>query len=249
MIKLPFSIASFYYFTNIEDLDTLLPRLLLLCKKKYIKGTIIIAKEGINGSIAGTNDNINIVLNQIKDIFGDTIDLNVKINYCSYNPFDKLKVKLKNEIIALGVGSINAQALMGEYIQANEWDSFILRPDCIVIDTRNNYETNIGAFKNAVIPNTDTFKQFPDWIYKNKDKLKGKKIAMYCTGGIRCVKSTAYLKNIGFDQVYHLKGGILKYLMDTGNLQNLWQGNCFVFDNRIAVDNKLRPVNTRIQYT
>ncbi|KJV56768.1 rhodanese-like domain protein [Orientia chuto str. Dubai] len=243
MTQLQFSIVSFYCFINIEDPGLLLPRLLLLCKEKYIKGTILIANEGINGSISGTENNVNIVVNKIKSFLGGNIDLNIKINYCSYNPFDKLKVKLKNEIIALGIGNIDVQSLMGQYIQASDWGDFISQPDCIVIDTRNDYETNIGAFKNAVVPNTNTFKQFPHWVHQHKEKLKGKKIAMYCTGGIRCVKSTSYLKALGFSQVYHLKGGILQYLADTSNIRNLWQGNCFVFDNRIAVDSNLRPIN------
>ncbi len=142
----------------------------------------------------------------------------------------------------MGVENINFQTLMGKYIKTTEWDDFILQPDCLLIDTRNNYETNIGTFKNAISPNTDTFKQFPIWVQKNKNELLGKKIAMCCTGGIRCVKSTSYLKILGFNQVYHLEGGILQYLEDTKNSRNLWQGHCFVFDNRIAVDDKLKPI-------
>lgn len=239
MIQNKFYVASFYSFVNVEDCGVVLQKLLLMCKRKSVKGTIIIASEGINGSIAGDDDSINAVVRQITDLLGASTDLNIKINYCSYNPFDKLKIKLKNEIISIGVSDINTNALVGKYVDSSRWDDFIQQNDCIVIDTRNDYETNIGAFKNAIIPSTRTFKQFPQWIKNNMDLLRGKKVAMYCTGGIRCVKSTAYLKSIGHDEVYHLKGGILQYLYDTKNVSGVWKGQCFVFDNRIAVNSQL----------
>jgi UPF0176 protein len=235
------AILSFYGFVNIEEPELLLPKILYIGKRKHIKGTILLANEGFNGSISGEEGSLKFLLEEIKDLTGNS-DVNVKINYANSNPFFKLKVKLKPEIVALGVGSINVEELKGEYIATKDWDEFISREDVIVIDARNNYETAIGTFKDAIDPGTDTFRQFPTWVEENKHLLENKKIAMCCTGGIRCEKSTAYLKMQGFEEVYHLKGGILQYLEDTKNAANLWKGACFVFDDRFAVDDDLGPV-------
>ncbi len=234
------SVLSFYSFTKLENLEVLLPKILYLGKKRGVRGTILLAPEGFNGSISGAKEQVNFLLDEIISL---TLaeDVNIKINYCDIHPFQKLRIKLKKEIIAMAVGDIDIANLKGEYIEAKDWDKFISQNNVVVIDTRNDYEVCIGTFKGAIDPKTETFKQFPKWVEQNKDLLVGKKIAMYCTGGIRCEKSTAYLKKLGFNDVYHLKGGILQYLEDTHNHSNLWQGECFVFDDRRAVASDLSP--------
>ena len=238
------AVLSFYSFTATPQPEILLPKILLKGKKKYIKGTILIANEGFNGSISGSEENVSLLVNEIAGLTGAQ-DVNVKINYCDQHPFHKLKVKLKAEIVALGVGSLDVEKLKGEYITSDRWDDFIQREDVILVDTRNDYEVEIGTFKGAIDPQTDSFKQFPDWVERNRDLLENKKIAMCCTGGIRCEKSTAYLKSLGYKEVYHLKGGILQYLADIGNKENSWRGECFVFDDRRAVDNELTPAQVK----
>ncbi|WP_425362739.1 rhodanese-like domain-containing protein [Candidatus Tisiphia endosymbiont of Hybos culiciformis] len=234
------SVLSFYSFTKLENLEVLLPKILHLGKKRGVRGTILLALEGFNGSISGTKEQVSFLLDEIISL---TLaeDVNIKINYCDIHPFQKLRVRLKKEIIAMAVGDIDIASLKGEYIEPNDWDKFVSQNNVVVIDTRNDYEVCIGTFKGAIDPKTETFKQFPKWVEQNKDLLVGKKIAMYCTGGIRCEKSTAYLKKLGFNDVYHLKGGILQYLEDTHNRSNLWQGECFVFDDRRAVASDLSP--------
>lgn len=234
------AVLSFYSFTNIEEPDLLLPKILLIGKKKYVRGTILIAKEGFNGSISGDIANLKLLVDEIIKLTSSD-NVNIKVNYCNKQPFHKLKVKLKNEIIAMDVGQLDVNKLKGKYIETQDWDDFISREDVILIDTRNHYEIEIGTYEGAINPQTDTFKKFPIWVEKNQELLIGKKIAMCCTGGIRCEKSTAYLKHIGFDEVYHLKGGILQYLEDTQNKNSLWKGECFVFDDRRAVTSDLSP--------
>ncbi|MFY9590159.1 rhodanese-like domain-containing protein [Rickettsia endosymbiont of Halotydeus destructor] len=234
------AILSFYSFVNIEEPEFLIPKLLLIGKRKYLKGTILVSHEGFNGSISGLHENVQIILEEITKLT-KAKDVNIKINYSEIHPFQKLKVKLKKEIVAMASGNLNIEELKGEYIEPENWDDFITKENVIVIDTRNSYEVEVGSFKSAINPHTETFKQFPVWVEQNKEILAGKKIAMYCTGGIRCEKSTSLLKNLGFTEVYHLKGGILQYLEDTQNKNNLWQGECFVFDDRRAVANDLSP--------
>ncbi|MCC8417768.1 MAG: rhodanese domain-containing protein [Rickettsia endosymbiont of Bryobia graminum] len=238
--NLKISVLSFYSFTNIKDLESLLPKLLYIGKRRMIRGTILIAKEGFNGSISGREEDVNFLVDEIKNLT-TAKEINKKTNYCDKHPFQKLKVKIKPEIIAMAVGELDIENQKGEYIEPKDWDSFIKQKDVIVVDTRNNYETNVGTFKEAIDPNTETFKQFPKWVEDNKQLLVGKKVAMFCTGGIRCEKSTAYLKQAGLKDVYHLKGGILQYLEDTSNIDNLWEGECFVFDDRRAVSGDLSP--------
>ncbi|MEG8229751.1 rhodanese domain-containing protein [Candidatus Rickettsia tasmanensis] len=235
------AILSAYSFVNIEEPANLIPKLLLIGKRKYVRGTILLANEGFNGSFSGSYENVNLVLEELIKLTGPK-DVNVKINYSDVHPFQKLKVRLKKEIVAMNVDDLNVDLFKGEYIEPKDWDEFITKQDVIVIDTRNDYEVEVGTFKSAINPNTKTFKQFPAWIQQNQELLKGKKIAMVCTGGIRCEKSTSLLKSIGYDEVYHLKGGILQYLEDTQNKNNLWQGECFVFDDRRAVTDDLSPV-------
>ncbi|MDX1917353.1 MAG: rhodanese-related sulfurtransferase [Rickettsiaceae bacterium] len=236
------AVTSFYCFTGIKDSGILLSKLTALCMRKSLKGTILIAEEGFNGSLSGTGENIIYILNYLTQIAGDQ-ELIYKINYAPAHPFNKLKVKLKKEIVTLGVGALDVNNLKGKYIEPKEWDEFLDQEDIVLIDTRNDYEVALGTFKKAVNPNTVTFREFPDWFENHKNNFSDKKILMFCTGGIRCEKSTAYVKSKGFNEVYHLKGGILQYLEETGNKNNLWEGDCFVFDERIAVDKALSPTH------
>lgn len=234
------AIVSFYSFTKLLEPEMLIPKILLIGKKKSVRGTILIAREGFNGSISGTMETTDILLTELIRITNAT-DVNVKINFDDEHPFHKLKVKLKPEIIAMGLGEMDVQSLKGDYIETKDWDKFISSDDVVVVDTRNDYEVEVGTFEGAVNPSTETFKQFPKWAQDNAEMMKGKKVAMFCTGGVRCEKSTAYMKRLGLDEVYHLKGGILQYLEDTGNKDGKWKGECFVFDDRRGVDDDLRP--------
>lgn len=234
------AVLSFYSFTNIEDVNSLQPKILYFAKKKYLRGTILIAKEGFNGTISGELENLEFLLEEIKKIT-HAKQINVKVNYCDNQPFSKIKVKIKKEIVALKYDDLDVEKLKGTYISPKDWDEFISKEDVVAIDTRNDYEIKIGTFKNAVNPKTETFSQLPEWTDQNIEKLKGKKVAMFCTGGIRCEKSTALLRKKGIKDVYHLEGGILQYLEDTKNINNMWQGECFVFDDRGAVSQELTP--------
>jgi UPF0176 protein len=234
------AVVSFYSFVPVEDLHKLSAMLLLNGKKKQLRGTVLVASEGVNGSVSGSEEKIYAL---VEDLIAATNaqDMSIKVNYCDRHPFQKFKVKLKQEIVAMHVDGLDISNNKGELIDSSEWDSFISNQDVVLIDTRNDYEVSIGTFKGALDPKTETFKQFPDWVERNRDLLQGKKIAMFCTGGIRCEKSTTYLKQLGYEQVYHLKGGILQYLADTKNISGKWQGNCFVFDDRRAVAEDLSP--------
>lgn len=234
------SIVSFYSFTELNDLNILLYELLRIGKASYLKGTILLAKEGFNGSISGEFEKVNSFIDKLIELTKAN-NVNIKTNYANLHPFQKLRVKLKEEIIAMKVDDLPVNEKRGEYISPDKWDHFINQDDVLLLDTRNDYEVEIGGFKNAVNPNLTSFRQFPEWVEENKKLLEGKKIAMFCTGGIRCEKTTAYLKHIGFNQVYHLEGGILQYLADTKNKNQLWEGKCFVFDDRRAVNDDLTP--------
>ena len=236
------AVISFYSFCDMPDLEILLPKLLHVAKRKSVRGTIIISQEGFNGSISGAEENLNIMLDELINLTNaPKEEVSIKVNYCNKQPFSKIKVKIKNEIVALKSRDIDVNQKKGEYIETHDWDEFISRDDVVLIDTRNDYEIKIGTFRGAVDPLTDSFRDLPEWAEKNKEFLEGKKIAMCCTGGIRCEKSTAYMKEIGYENVYHLKGGILQYLEDTGNVSGMWKGKCFVFDDRGAVDDDLKP--------
>lgn len=238
------AVLSFYSFTPILDTKDLQIKLLQFCKSIEILGTILIADEGINGSISGEKHKLNSVMDYLK-LLG-IYDINIKVNYCKEHPFSKMKVKTKPEIVSMKVGSIDVNGLKGEYVSSDKWDALINDENVVVIDTRNNYEYDEGTFHNAVNPGIETFREFPGWVQSNRGILEGKKVAMFCTGGIRCEKATAYLKAEGIEDVYHLYGGILQYLEDTKNKSGMWQGNCFVFDDRYAVDSKLSPANLEI---
>lgn len=234
------AVLSFYSFTNIQNIQKLQPQILQIAKRKYVKGTVLIANEGFNGTVSGSEANVRFLINEIKNITSAK-DISIKVNYCEKQPFSKIKVKLKKEIVALKFGDLDIEKLKGKYVNSKDWDEFIKKDDVITIDTRNNYEVKVGTFKGAINPNTENFSDFPKWTKDNLDSLKGKKVAMFCTGGIRCEKSTALLKNFGIKDVYHLNGGILQYLEDTKNAKGTWKGECFVFDDRGAVSSDLSP--------
>lgn len=240
MHKDDIAIVSFYSFVGVEDLDVLMPKILLIGKKKYLKGTVLVASEGVNGTISGSKENTEYFIEELIRLTNST-DMSVKVNYADEHPFQKFKVKLKKEIVALGVGDIDVNNMKGEYIKPKDWDEFIKRDDVVLVDTRNDYEVEIGTFEGAINPKTETFKEFPQWVDENKELFEGKKIAMCCTGGIRCEKSTAFMKMLGYKDVYHLEGGILQYIEDKKESDGTWKGDCFVFDDRRAVDNALAP--------
>ena len=231
-------ISALYHFVILEDYEDLRQPLLDLMLNNNIKGTLLLAREGINGTVAGSQASIDTLLNWLKSD-SRLADVRQKVSYDDVMPFYRTRVKLKKEIVTMGVEGIDPTHVVGTYIKPEDWNDLISDPDVILIDTRNEYEVGIGTFKNAVNPNTETFRQFPDFVKEKMDPAKHKKVAMFCTGGIRCEKSTAYLKEQGFDEVYHLQGGILKYLETVPEKESLWQGECFVFDNRVSVTHAL----------
>ena len=233
-----FTVSALYKFVRLENYESLQQPLLSQMKAHGVKGTILLAHEGINGTISGPPAGVQAVLDWLhEDQRLDPID--VKQSEHSEAPFHRSKVKLKKEIVTMGVENIDPNKSAGTYVDPEQWNHLLEDDDVIVIDTRNKYEIEIGSFKNAINPETDSFREFPSYADKHLSDFKDKKIAMYCTGGIRCEKSTAYLKQHGFKEVYHLKGGILKYLEKTPAQDSLWQGECFVFDDRVAVNHKL----------
>ncbi len=203
-----------------------------------IRGTLLIANEGINGTISGIKKNILLFLEWLCND-KRLAELDYKLSYHDEQPFHRIKVKLKKEIVTMGVEGINPNQVVGTYVTPKDWNDIISDPDTLLIDTRNEYEYGIGTFKNAINPHTETFREFPEYVEKNLDPTKHKKVAMFCTGGIRCEKASAYMKEQGFEEVYHLKGGILKYLEEVETKETLWNGECFVFDDRVAVDHDL----------
>lgn len=238
-------VLNFYSFTDVgklkefNNLFVLKSYLISILKSLDLLGSILIADEGVNGAVSGKKESITKILHIVKDIW--TLNLNTKISSTARHPFEKRKVKIKKEIVSLGVSSLNINENKGEYIYSGQWDDFINNEEVLLVDTRNNYECYEGSFVNAINPNTATFKEFPNWVKNNSDMFKNKKIAMFCTGGIRCEKATAYLKVNGYNNVYHLYGGILQYLEDTKNEKRSWHGSCFVFDNRYALNDDLEP--------
>jgi len=207
-----------------------------------VRGTLLLAVEGINGTVAGSRDAIDSLLGWLR-IDPRLADIDVKESFTSKAPFLRTKVKLKKEIVTMGVEGIDPKQVVGTYVEPSDWNALISDPDVLLVDTRNDYEVQVGTFKNAVNPNTVSFREFPEYVENHLDPKKHKKVAMFCTGGIRCEKSTAYLKEQGFGEVYHLKGGILKYLEQVPEHDTLWQGECFVFDDRVTVDHQLQKGN------
>jgi UPF0176 protein len=233
-------VAALYHFTCFPDPAALRGPLLDLCLAHGVKGSLLLAGEGINGTIAGPRCGIDAVLAHIRALPGCT-DLDWKESHAPTMPFGKMKVKLKREIVTMGQPDVDPQAGVGSYVSPAEWNALISAPDVAVIDTRNDYEVAIGTFEGAIDPGTRSFSQFPHWWEANRDRFHNKRIAMFCTGGIRCEKSTNFLLQQGVENVYHLKGGILKYLEDVPQDQSMWQGECFVFDQRVSVGHGLVP--------
>ncbi len=238
----PTCVAALYQFTPFADCAALRAPLLQLCLDQGVKGTLLLAGEGINGTIAGSEQGIARVLEHIRTLPGCAA-LEVKFSHADAMPFHRMKVRLKREIVTMGVAGIDPLASVGTYVAPEDWNALIADPDTVVIDTRNDYEVAIGSFAGAIDPKTATFRDFPAWFRAQREALLGQgrtpKVAMYCTGGIRCEKSTAFLKAEGVDEVFHLQGGILKYLETIPQEQSLWEGECFVFDQRVAVGHGL----------
>jgi len=231
-------VAAFYHFARLDDYKEIQTRLLKECLSEDIMGTVLLAREGINGTLAGADKNIINILNYIRSDYR-LLNLVHKVSYTEKPPFLRMKVRLKKEIVTMGVPGINPANIVGTYVKPADWNNLISDPDVVVIDTRNKYEIEIGSFSYSVNPKTTSFREFPEWVNKNDSLLSDKKIAMFCTGGIRCEKSTAYLKEKGYKEVYHLEGGILKYLEETPSELSLWKGECFVFDERVSVGHEL----------
>ncbi|MCE9687527.1 rhodanese-related sulfurtransferase [Shewanella sp. AS16] len=231
-------VCALYKFVSLPEFEALRLPLLKVMEAAGIKGTLLLAQEGINGTVAGSQAAIDGLLAWLAD--QDGLDNIVyKLSFDEEMPFYRTKVKLKKEIVTMGVEGIDPLKVVGTYVKPKDWNALISDPEVVLVDTRNDYEVQIGTFKNAVNPVTETFREFPEYVKQNLDPAKHKKVAMFCTGGIRCEKSTAFLKEQGFDEVYHLEGGILKYLEEVPQEESLWEGECFVFDNRVAVDHKL----------
>jgi len=231
-------VCALYRFVSLEHFEALQTPLLATMNEHQVRGTLLLASEGINGTIAGEQAGIDAVLNWLKSD-ARLANLTAKFSYDDENPFYRTKVKLKKEIVTMGVEGIDPNQTVGTYVKPKDWNALISDPDVLLVDTRNDYEISIGTFENAVDPKTTNFREFPDYVKENLDPEKHKKVAMFCTGGIRCEKSTAYLKEQGFDEVYHLEGGVLKYLEEVPEAETMWQGECFVFDNRVSVNHQL----------
>lgn len=231
-------VAALYRFVRLEDYENLRGPLLEFCEARGIRGTLLLAEEGINGTIAGTQQAISEVLAYLRSD-DRLVDLECKFSYNTDRPFLRMKVKLKKEIVTMGRPGIDPNQCVGRYASPEQWNALVDDPDCLVIDTRNDYEVEIGTFQGAINPNTTSFREFPEWVEENLDPSKHKKVAMFCTGGIRCEKSTSLLVSMGFEDVWHLQGGILNYLEKTPVEQTRWEGECFVFDSRVSVDHHL----------
>ena len=234
--------AALYKFVSLPNYQALQAPILDACKNNHIKGTLLLAEEGINGTIAGLPDDIHRVLNFLRTdpLFANKFcDLEHKESFANEHPFYRMKVKLKKEIVTLGVPGVSPTKKVGTYVKPEDWNALISDPDVILIDTRNDYEVDIGTFKGAIDPKTTTFREFPEYVAKHFDNTKHKKVAMFCTGGIRCEKASSFMMDQGFEEVFHLQGGILKYLETVPEKQSLWQGECFVFDQRVAVKHNL----------
>lgn len=233
-----FLTAALYKFVSLPQYQSLQTPILDACNRYQIKGTLLLAAEGINGTIAGAPDDIRAVLAYLR-AYPELSDLEHKESYADKHPFYRMKVKLKKEIVTMGVPDVDPNQVVGTYVKPEDWNALISDPEVILLDTRNDYEVHIGTFKGALDPKTTTFREFPQYVAQNLDKTKHKKVAMFCTGGIRCEKASSFMKQQGFEEVYHLQGGILKYLETVPKEQSMWEGECFVFDQRVAVKHGL----------
>jgi len=244
MSNLPIRIAALYQFARFDNPKTLRAPLLALCEANGVRGTLLLAREGINGTIAGSDSGVEAVLDHIRTLPGcDAIE--VKESRAEGLPFHRTKVRLKKEIVTMGQPDLDPLAGVGTYVAPEDWNALISDPDTIVIDTRNDYEVQIGSFEGAIDPQTTSFREFPEWFRAKRAELEAEgrspKIAMFCTGGIRCEKSTAFARAEGVEDVFHLKGGILNYLEHVPEDESLWRGECFVFDERVSVGHGLAP--------
>jgi len=231
-------VCALYKFVSLDDFESLRDPLLNVLLENEVRGTLLLAGEGINGTVAGSRAGIDGLLAYLKSD-SRLADLDYKESTTERMPFLRSKVKLKREIVTMGVEGIDPRRTVGTYVKPRDWNALISDPEVLLIDTRNDYEVQVGTFEHAVNPQTTTFREFPQYVKEHLDPEKHKKVAMFCTGGIRCEKSTAYLKEQGFDEVYHLQGGILKYLEEMPKEQTLWKGECFVFDDRVTVNHDL----------
>ena len=236
--KKQITVCALYKFVTLDDFEQMQKPVRDKLNELDIRGTLLLANEGINGTISGSNKSIHAFIEWIRDD-SRLKDLDYKLSFHDNQPFNRIKVKLKKEIVTMGIDGIDPNKVVGTYVSPNDWNEIISDPETILIDTRNEYEYGIGTFKNAINPHTETFREFPEYIEKHLDPSKNKKVAMFCTGGIRCEKASAYMKEQGFEEVYHLKGGILKYLEEVDTKDTLWDGECFVFDDRVAVNHDL----------
>jgi UPF0176 protein len=234
------TVCALYHFVDLPNYADFQEPLSSLCAQQGVFGTLLLASEGINGTVAGPAEGIQALLAYFKSqkVFAD---VGYKLSYDDKNPFYRLKVRLKKEIVTMGDPTVNGAKNSGIYVGPEAWNELISDPDVLVLDTRNTYEVSIGTFKGAVNPKTTNFREFPDFVKTQCNPEKHKKVAMFCTGGIRCEKASAYMKQQGFDEVYHLKGGILKYLEDVPTDKSTWEGECFVFDGRVSVGHDLEP--------
>ena len=233
-------VAALYKFVSLPNYRELRDPLLEFCLEQGVRGTLLLASEGINGTVAGSRAAIDALLNYLRND-ERLSDIHHKESFDDAMPFYRMKVKLKKEIVTMGVEGIDPLNVVGTYVKPKDWNALISDPEVLLVDTRNQYEYELGSFQGAVNPHTDSFREFPKYVADNLDSKVHKKVAMFCTGGIRCEKSTAYMKEQGFEEVYHLEGGILQYLEDVPKDNTLWQGECFVFDNRVSVDHDLNP--------
>ncbi|MBZ9775872.1 rhodanese-related sulfurtransferase [Mesorhizobium sp. CO1-1-8] len=234
----PFRVAALYRFARLDAFEELRAPLAAFCCARGVKGTLLLAHEGINGTVAGSETAIAELILYLEAIEG-LAGLEVKYSAAADMPFHRMKVRLKREIVTMGVDDIDPSKSAGTYVAPTDWNALISKPGTVIIDTRNAYEVSIGTFKGAIDPATASFREFPAWVEAHRAELEGRKVAMFCTGGIRCEKATAYVKSLGFEDVFHLKGGILKYLEEVPAEQSLWQGECFVFDERVSVSHGL----------
>ena len=244
MTALPIRIAALYQFARFDDPVSIKPGLQASMESNGVRGTLLLAREGINGTIAGSDDGIEAVLDHVRTLPGCAM-IEVKESRAATMPFHRTKVRLKKEIVTMGQPDLDPLAGVGTYVAPEDWNALISDPDTILIDTRNDYEVKIGTFAGAIDPETKSFREFPEWFRAKRDEIEAEgrspRIAMFCTGGIRCEKSTAFARAEGVEEVFHLKGGILNYLEHVPEAESLWQGECFVFDERVSVGHGLKP--------
>lgn len=233
------TVAALYHFTHIENPAERQSSLLAICRSEGVRGTFLLASEGINGTVCGTTEGIAVVLDHVRS-WPEVGELEVKYSSSASQSFNRMKVKVKSEIVSMGKPDIDTRSDAGTYVDPQDWNELISRKDVLLVDTRNSFEVGLGHFPNAVDPGTGSFHEFPEWAEKlasTPDRPEA--VAMYCTGGIRCEKATAYMRNLGFNEVFHLKGGILKYLEEVPEDESLWEGECFVFDERVSLKHGL----------